>query len=133
MSSLIPEAGCGRRPHIIFLLLMPGWYAKNLKRMYRNEQTGNTIIRKEIRQHKSSAIRQQISTYLIHINKDFLPIDTRFFTASTYYIQNRKIHDFFPGRNNTVITANLLINSLLYPFILPTKTIIRQSAIPNFP
>ena len=43
---------------------------------------GNTIIRKGIRQHKSNEIRQQISTYLIHIRKDYFPIDTRLFTAS---------------------------------------------------
>ena len=50
--------------------------------MYRKQGIGNTIIRKEIRQHESSNIRQQISTYLIPIRKDYFPIDTRFFTAS---------------------------------------------------
>ena len=66
-----------------FLLLMPDQHAKNSKIMYRTKNNGNTIIRKEIRQHKSDAIRQQISTYLIHIRKDYFPIDTRFFTASS--------------------------------------------------
>ena len=50
--------------------------------MYRKQGIGNTIIREEIRQHESSNIRQQISTYLIPIRKDYFPIDTRFFTAS---------------------------------------------------
>lgn len=49
---------------------------------YRKKQTGNTIIRKEIRQHKNNSIRQQISTYLVPVNKEFSSIDTRFFTAS---------------------------------------------------
>ena len=31
-------------------------------------------------------MRQQISTYLIHINKEFLTIDTRFFTVSIIYL-----------------------------------------------
>lgn len=52
--------------------------------MYGKKQTGNTIIRKEIRQHKNNAIRQQISTYLIPVNKDFSSIDTKFFTASNF-------------------------------------------------
>lgn len=50
--------------------------------MYRNREIGNTIIRKEIRQHKIGSVRQQIFTYLVHINEEFLTIDTRFFTAS---------------------------------------------------
>ncbi len=29
--SLIPEAGCGQRPHNISFLLMPDWCAKKLK------------------------------------------------------------------------------------------------------
>ena len=55
---------------------------KNQKKMYNTQITGNTIIRKENRQHKRTDFRQQIFTYLIHIKKDFLSIDTRFFTAS---------------------------------------------------
>ncbi len=55
------------------LPLMPILYAKNSKNMYRIYLIGNTIIRKEIRQHKSDDIRQQISTYLIHIRKDYFP------------------------------------------------------------
>ena len=51
--------------------------------MYKKEPAGNTIIRKKFRQHRCYAIRQQISTYLIHIRKDYFHIDTRFFTAST--------------------------------------------------
>lgn len=54
--------------------------------MYKSIDIGNTIIRKEIRQHKIIQIRQHFSTYLIHIKKNFLSIDTRFFTAS-YMIQ----------------------------------------------
>ena len=61
---------------------MPDWYAKKSKQMYKKEPAGNTIIRKKFRQHRCYAIRQQISTYLIHIRKDYFPIDTRFFTAS---------------------------------------------------
>ena len=51
--------------------------------MYNTQITGNTIIRKENRQHKRTDFRQQIFTYLIHIKKDFSSIDTRLFTAST--------------------------------------------------
>jgi len=80
---LIPEAGRGQSPRKIFLLLMPDWYAKKSKQMYKKEPAGNTIIRKKFRQHRCYAIRQQISTYLIHIRKDYFHIDTRFFTAST--------------------------------------------------
>ena len=65
------------------------WCAKKSKKMYKSIGSGNTIIRKEIRQH--------FSTYLIHIKKSFLFIDTRFFTASTdilctkeHYHRNRK-------------------------------------------
>ena len=61
---------------------MPDWYAKKSKQMYKKEPAGNTIIRKKFRQHRCYAIRQQISTYLIHIRKDYFHIDTRFFTAS---------------------------------------------------
>ena len=71
--SLIPEAGCGQRPHIVFLLLMPDWYAEKSKNMYKHKQTGNTIIKEEIRQRKTNTIRQQMSTYLIFIKKDFYP------------------------------------------------------------
>lgn len=70
---LIPEAGCGQRPHNVFLLLMPDWYAEKSKYMYKHKQTGNTIIKEEIRQHKTNTIRQQMSTYLILIKKDFYP------------------------------------------------------------
>ena len=74
------------RAHERFPLLMPDWYAKKSKFMYKNKRADNTIIRKEIRQHKNHAIRQQISTYLIPINKDFSSIDTKFFTASPFII-----------------------------------------------
>ena len=50
--------------------------------MYKSILTGNTIIRKEIRQHKNTHMRQHFSTYLIHIKKIFLLIDTKFFTVS---------------------------------------------------
>lgn len=61
---------------------MPDWCTKNLKYKYRNREIGNTIIRKEIRQHKIGSVRQRIFTYLVHINEEFLTIDTaRFFTA----------------------------------------------------
>ena len=50
--------------------------------MYKSILTGNTIIRKEIRQHKNIPMRQHFSTYLIPIKKIFLLIDTRFFTVS---------------------------------------------------
>ena len=50
--------------------------------MYKGIITGNTIIRKEIRQHKNIPMRQHFSTYLIPIKKNFLLIDTRFFTVS---------------------------------------------------
>ncbi len=70
---LILEAGCGQSPRKAFLPLMPILYAKNSKNMYRIYGIGNTIIRKEIRQHESDDIRQQISTYLIHIRKDYFP------------------------------------------------------------
>ena len=49
--------------HIIFLLLMPDRCAENLKYMYRNIETGNTIIRKEIRQHK----KDDIDNKFLHI------------------------------------------------------------------
>ena len=39
-----------------FLLLMPDQHAKNSKIMYITKNNGNTIIRKEIRQHKNNAI-----------------------------------------------------------------------------
>jgi len=55
---------------------------KNQKKMYKSILTGNTIIRKEIRQHKNIPMRQHFSTYLIPIKKIFLLIDTRFFTVS---------------------------------------------------
>ncbi len=77
----------GRAHKKNLLLLMPDSYAKNPKNMYRKQRIGNTIIREEIRQHESHNIRQQISTYLIPIRKDYFPIDTRFFTAS------RKLYD----------------------------------------
>ena len=51
--------------------------------MYKSTLTGNTIIRKEIRQHKNIPMRQHFSTYLIPIKKHFLLIDTRFFTVSS--------------------------------------------------
>ena len=50
--------------------------------MYKAWKSGNTIIRKRIRQHKSNDIRQRISTYLIPISKDYFSKDTRLFTAS---------------------------------------------------
>ena len=40
--------------------------------MYKTQITGNTIIRKENRQHKGTDFQQQIFTYLIHIKKNFL-------------------------------------------------------------
>lgn len=49
------------------------------------------MIRKEIRQPKISSVRHQISTYLVHINKDFLPIDTGFYTASVKAFHQEKI------------------------------------------
>ncbi len=52
---------------------MPDQYAKKSKNMYRIYRIGNTIIGKEIRQHKSDDIRQHISTYLIPISKDYFP------------------------------------------------------------
>ncbi len=52
---------------------MPDWYAEKSKYMYKHKQTGNTIIKEEIRQHKTNKIRQQMSTYLILIKKDFYP------------------------------------------------------------
>ena len=52
---------------------MPDWYAEKSKYMYKHKQTGNTIIKEEIRQHKTNKIRQQMSTYLIFIKKDFYP------------------------------------------------------------
>ena len=51
--------------------------------MYKSIIIGNTIIRKEIRQHKNIPMRQHFSTYLIPIKKNFLLIDTRFFTVSS--------------------------------------------------
>ncbi len=66
-------ARCGQSPRKAFLPLMPILYAKNSKNMYRIYGIGNTIIRKEIRQHESDDIRQQIYTYLIHIRKDYFP------------------------------------------------------------
>ena len=39
--------------------------------MYKHKQTGNTIIKEKIRQRKTNTIRQQMSTYLILIKKDF--------------------------------------------------------------
>lgn len=80
--SLIPEAGCGQSPRTDFLLLMPDWCAKKSVCMYKAYKSGNTIIRKRIRQHKSNDIRQRISTYLIPISKDYFSIDTRLITAS---------------------------------------------------
>ena len=62
--------------------------------MYRKQGIGNTIIREEIRQHESSNIRQQISTYLIPIRKDYFPIDTRFFTAS-FYISGYSVFPYY--------------------------------------
>ena len=59
--------------------------------MYKSILTGNTIIRKEIRQHKNIHMRQHFSTYLIPIKKHFLLIDTRFFTVSI----ERMIHAGF--------------------------------------
>ncbi len=61
--------------------------------MYRTKRIGNTIIRKEIRQHESDDIRQQISTYLILISKDYFPIDTGFFTAS--FLDNARLTQKF--------------------------------------
>jgi uncharacterized protein (UPF0254 family) len=52
---------------------MPDWYAEKSKYMYKHKQTGNTIIKEEIRQRKTNTIRQQMSTYLILIKKDFYP------------------------------------------------------------
>lgn len=46
---------------------------KKFKKMYRIYRIGNTIIRKEIRQHKSNEIRQQISTYLIAYRERLFP------------------------------------------------------------
>ena len=53
----------------------------------RQKQPKIQAIRKEIRQHESSNIWQQIFTYLIHIRKDYFSIDTRFFTASCTNLQ----------------------------------------------
>ena len=55
ISGLIQEAGCGQCPCIIFTA-MSVCYAKNFKIMYRTKRIGNTIIRKEIRQHESDDI-----------------------------------------------------------------------------
>ena len=66
---------------------MPFLWAKVLVFQGSAHQNGvgslsNTIIRKEIRQHKIVPIWQYFSTYLIPIKKNLLLIDTRFFTAS---------------------------------------------------
>lgn len=78
---LILEAGCGQSPRTDFLLL-PDWCAQKSVCMYKAYKSGNTIIRKRIRQHKNNDIRQQISTYLLLIGKDHFSKDTRLFTAS---------------------------------------------------
>ena len=49
-------------------LIMPDWYAKKSKQMYKKEPAGNTIIRKKFRQHRCYVIRQQISTYLFYFH-----------------------------------------------------------------
>ena len=60
---------------------MPDWYAEKSKYMYKHKQTGNTIIKEEIRQHKTNTIRANV--YISNFyQKRFLPIDTKFFTAS---------------------------------------------------
>ena len=94
---LIPETGCGQSRQKSFLLLMSRLVCKKSKKMYKRIITGNTIIRKEIRQHKIIHKRQHFSTYLIHTKKNFWFIDTRFFTVSFFNmcIIMYSAHSFF--------------------------------------
>lgn len=67
---------------------------KKFKKMYKIYRIGNTIIRKEIRQHKSNEIRQQISTYLIAYRERLFPHRHKIFYSLLTQAANTAVSKF---------------------------------------
>lgn len=75
-------------------------YAKNFKRLYRFQKIGNTIIRNQVRQEKST----KCATYLFLIRKDFSFKDTKKFTVSWKI----RLTCFFKSKTTRLIVTNYL-------------------------